>query len=558
MASRDEYLKKLREANATAGLLKGVNAAGQIAGGATTGAQQFSNKVPNQIAEGATTGAQQFSNKVPNQIANGMLAGLQNTINYSQNNNGIPDFNSIISQYKWNTGANLLEPDSPLIQSVNYNNEFSPENTSAMANNIYNEYYAPLVQQQQKLNTQAYRDAAATATAQAGAAGMATGSRGSIQAMNQANREAQDANLVYQMQQQVQAFQDTLNARNLELQNKIQDYANAWEEVSQYGYVVTEKTGQLLGIQPGQQLTTTEYKNIMSTIAARTAEAEAQKVTLAQNQQQLEISAQYQKEQVTNTLYNRLIDMLSRYETVTPEMVELGKQVGMSMQVGDYTTNYMSEAEIQANTQNQTSATDNRVISQLSTNLLPYIQQITGVTNAATFAEYISNQIAAGSTAFQLQQAIKDMSDEELVKIGLSASKESKNSAISMLSKTIGGEGAIFQTQLSDSQKATAINQLQGNGLLTGSYLTAITNYVSSPVLNGYSGGYKTIRVTSNTGNVKDFNLPPTLTAFDSIANKLNLWNTGVGGIGDRFVANQYIRENFYDANGNLLSAIQL
>ena len=39
MASRDEYLKKLREANATAGLLKGVNAAGQIAGGANTGAQ---------------------------------------------------------------------------------------------------------------------------------------------------------------------------------------------------------------------------------------------------------------------------------------------------------------------------------------------------------------------------------------------------------------------------------------------------------------------------------------------------------------------------------------
>lgn len=544
MASRDEYLKKLKETNATAGLLKGVSAIG-------------TSSTAEQIAEGASVGAQQFSNKVPNQIANGMLAGLQNTVKYSQNNNGIPDFNSIISQYKWDTGANLLAPDSPLIQSVNYNNEFSPENTSAMANNIYNEYYAPLVQQQQKLNTQAYRDAAATATAQAGAAGMATGSRGSIQAMNQANREAQDANLTYQMQQQVQAFQDTLNARNLELQNKIQDYANAWEEVSQYGYVVTEKTGQLLGIQPGQQLTTTEYKNIMSTIAARTAEAEAQKVTLAQNQQQLEISAQYQKEQVTNTLYNRLIDMLSRYETVTPEMVELGKQVGMAMQVGDYTTNYMSEAEIQANTQNQTTATDNRVLAQLSTALLPYAQQIAGITNIDLFITDVANKLATGMSAYQVQEYINSLDDKGLESIGLSGTNASKNSAISMISKALGKYGGAMQTELSDAQKDVAVDQL-GVGELSGSYLRAIQNYIMQPFNNKYKGSKKFIRVTSNTGKTEMFMLPATLSDFDKIANTLGIFNSGTGGLGDSVVASQYIRDEFYDANGNLLSAIQL
>lgn len=155
-----------------------------------------------------------------------------------------------IRNYDWGDGSEYLSPDNPMVRPVFYENEFSPDRTMSIASDVYNQYYAPIVQEQQEATTQAYRDSAAEAAATAGAAGMATGSRGAVQLANQANREATAANLQYQQQMQLQAFQDTLNARSLELQNKELDYQNAWQEVSQYGYVVTENTGNLLGIQP--------------------------------------------------------------------------------------------------------------------------------------------------------------------------------------------------------------------------------------------------------------------------------------------------------------------
>ena len=155
-----------------------------------------------------------------------------------------------IRDYNWGDGSQYLTPDNALVRPVVYENEFSPASTMSIASDVYNEYYAPIVAQQQQQTTQEYRNTAQEAAATAGAAGMATGSRGAVQLANQANREATAANLQYQQQMQLQAFQDTLNARQLELENKIQDYQNAWQEVSQYGYVVTEGTGNLLGIEP--------------------------------------------------------------------------------------------------------------------------------------------------------------------------------------------------------------------------------------------------------------------------------------------------------------------
>lgn len=151
------------------------------------------------------------------------------------------------SSYGWDTGATLLAGygnEAPSTRNIVYNNEFSPESTMSMANDIYNEYYAPMVQQQQEMNTRDYQRAANRSIASV------ESDRAQIQLQNQAAREATAANTLYQQQQQAAAFQQTLDARNLELQNKIQDYENAWEEVATYGYVVTENTANLLGIDP--------------------------------------------------------------------------------------------------------------------------------------------------------------------------------------------------------------------------------------------------------------------------------------------------------------------
>lgn len=336
---------------------------------------------------------------------------------------------SNLSQYDWGDGSEYLTPDNPLVRPVVYENEFSPESTMSIASDVYNKYYADMVAEQQRQNTQNYRNTAQEASAVAGAAGMATGSRGAIQLANQANREAQQTNLQYQQQMQLQAFQETLDARNLELQNKIQDYQNAWEEVSQYGYVVTEATGALLGIQPGQQLTTVAYKTAMSNIARNVADINAQKVQLDQQQQQLdqawikfqedvrqfnlgyELDKQSLSMQKDQTIYDRLTDMLQRYDTVTPEMVALGNQVGMRLTVGDSTVNYMSELERYQNNQaaagNQT-YTDSYIKQQLASSYIEGIQRTGKITNASQFATVLADWVTQGVNPLSAMEMVDD------------------------------------------------------------------------------------------------------------------------------------------------------
>ena len=295
---------------------------------------------------------------------------IQDTLPTYNNINSAPTLSPISynptnpSSYGWDTGASLLAGygnEAPSTRNVVYNNEFSPESTMSLANDIYNEYYAPMVQQQQEMNTRDYQRAANRSIASV------ESDRAQIQLQNQAAREATAANTLYQQQQQAAAFQQTIDARNLELQNKIQDYENAWQEVSTYGYVVTENTANLLGIDPGQQLTTLQYKQIMSGIASSVADAEAQKVQLAQQQDELNLRVQelqqsqeqfrlnYEQTQqnINNDLYDRLQNMLQRYDTVTPEMVEMGRQVGMNLTAGDPTYNYQTSSEKLQNLQNR-------------------------------------------------------------------------------------------------------------------------------------------------------------------------------------------------------------
>ena len=599
MASNSDNLKKLKELNASAALL-GVKQGISNRSGS-------SNNIASNVASGAMTGVRGVL--VPDTPISGVISGVRGATTSTQQEqpSTVTPISDILKNYNWSTGNQYLTPDSPLVQPVQYNNEFSPEITAEMSNAIYNQYYAPLVAQQQKLNTQAYRDAAQTATAQAGAAGMATGSRGAIQAMNQANREAQDTNLTYQLQQQQQAFQDTINARKIELDNKVEDYKNAWEEVAKYGYVVSDKTGQLLGIQPGQQLTSIEYKTAMSNIAKNVAEIEADKVKLAQNQQQLDISRQANEETQRASIYNRLVDMLSRYETVTPEMAALGAQVGMAMNVGDYTTNYMSAAEITANKQNQTEATDTRTLQQIATEILPTISKMGGVADSAVFAKYIAREMANGTTAYQVQTNIRNMTEDDAKANGIGNSNAAKNSAINIVNQVMGAQGSIIQSTMSDTDRLNAIKQLYGEGLLTGNYLGDInavfnkssgyTNIVGNATEGGLAGaatgaaigsiipGLGTavggaaggilgstlsvitrsigmanttkkagsigeIAVTNaSTGSTERVKMPSTLTGFNNVAN--DIWGFGTG---DRQLANQFIRETFYDANGNLRS----
>ena len=119
--------------------------------------------------------------------------------------------------YNWGDGSDLLTPDNPLVRPVVYENEFSPDSTTNIATDLYNKYYAPIVQEQQRQTTQQYNDAAVRSSAMMGAYGMSTGSSGAVQLRNQATREATAANLQYQQQMQLQAVQDTIDMRNLEL-----------------------------------------------------------------------------------------------------------------------------------------------------------------------------------------------------------------------------------------------------------------------------------------------------------------------------------------------------
>lgn len=105
----------------------------------------------------------------------------------------------------------------------------------------------------------------------------------------------------------------------------------------------------------------------MSGIASSVADAEAQKVQLAQQQDELNLRVQelqqsqeqfrlnYEQTQqnINNDLYDRLQNMLQRYDTVTPEMVEMGRQVGMNLTAGDPTYNYQTSSEKLQNLQNR-------------------------------------------------------------------------------------------------------------------------------------------------------------------------------------------------------------
>lgn len=434
MASRSENLKKLQNLNAAASLIANKQAISNnqtVKNGANIPSFDYIASATNK--KGDTMGdraRQPVPNSNINQNQNNTNTQLPTPSTIVPTQLTVTPISELLKNYNWGNGSQYLAPDNPLTQDVVYNNEFSPEVTAQMSDAIYNKYYAPIVEQQQRINTQAYRNSAQTATAQAGAAGMATGSRGAIQAMNQANREAQDANLAYQQQQQIQAFKDTIDARNLELQNKIEDYSNAWEEIAKYGYVVSEKTGQLLGIQPGQQLTSIEYKSVMANIANMVAGIEADKVRLAQSQQQMEINKHTANTTDTSNLYSRLIDMLGRYDTVTPEMAALGQQLGMPMNVGDYTSNYMSEADIAASNYNQTSYRDIRTKQQIATTILPGLSGLVGITSPSAFATYLSEQIAGGATTAQIQKNIKDMDKNTLIANGISASNSAKTAAI--------------------------------------------------------------------------------------------------------------------------------
>ena len=404
-------------------------------------------------SEGQTTTNQNRYNEILNQ-RNEMLKniGYSDSNNYTTVGNNVyvgnPTYQQpdAIRDYGWGDGSQYLTPDNPLVRPVVYNNEFSPESTMSIANDVYNEYYAPIVEEQQKQTTQAYRNTAQESAAVAGAAGMATGSRGAVQLANQANREATAANLQYQQQMQLQAFQDTLDARNLELQNKIQDYQNAWQEVSQYGYVVTENTGNLLGIQPGQQLTTYAYKQAMSNIAKNVADINAQKVQLNQQQQQLDQSwiqfqesiRQYEKDftegqrqfdlnyelnkksteaQYDSTIYTRLVDMLGRYDRITPEMANLGAQVGMYLPIGGVSSDYFTEAERAA--ANEASATNQAYLSsaqlqELAQEYMPTVQSSGKIGNASQFSSILAQWQAEGVSALAAINKINDMKNQTI------------------------------------------------------------------------------------------------------------------------------------------------
>lgn len=430
-----------------------------------------------------------------------------------------------IRNYDWGDGSQYLTPDNPLVRPVVYQNEFSPESTMSIANDVYNEYYAPIVNEQQRQTTQEYRNTAEEAAATAGAAGMATGSRGAVQLMNQANREATAANLQYQQQMQLQAFQDTLNARQLELENKIQDYQNAWQEVSQYGYVVTENTGNLLGIEPGQQLTTYAYKQAMSDIARNVADINAQKVTLnqqqqqldqnwaqfqesirqyekdfAENQRQFDLSYELESQQVDNSVYTRLVDMLGRYNTVTPEMASLGRQVGMNLTVGSSTSNYLTEAERLANNQAiygkvEGAGTqyyyDQYQLQQLANSYLPAIQGSGKIGNASQFAAVLAQWKSMGVSPNQAANYIKDKNYEISgmnLRDVIGNVSGSRDAATAIAYQVLGGT----QSQYNAYQTSNALDTLNNYTFLGGFIpglqgLWGVNNLLNSyRMINGY------------------------------------------------------------------------
>lgn len=502
--------------------------------------------------------------------------------------------NAQYRNYDWGDGSNYLNPDNPLVQPVIYNNEFSPASTTSMANDIYNQYYAGIVEQQQNKNTQAYRDTAAQAAATAGAAGMATGSRGSVQLQNQANREAQEANLAYQQQMQLQAFQDTLNARQLELQNKIADYENAWMEVQQYGYVVSEKTGQLLGIQPGQQLTSLDFKETMSNIAVNVANINAQKVQLDQQQQQLDqdwlkfqeqirqyekdfaegkrqfdLSYGLQKQNTNANVYNQLVDMLKRYDTVTPAMAALGAQVGMTLPIGEKTINYLTEAERYATDQylygesamaGGTIGLQNSLLEQQQASTIQGIIQKSGgnVANASLYAALLTQWMNQGVSMSQIQQMIGRAKDEKVTINGqeytlsdiIGTKQGQGNSALAIANQIVGrnatGYGGLNDYDIGKAEKDIRGDLGTAQDMMNLTLRTIPTNQQSR------------ITVTSLNGDKRTFTLPSNINGLLTVVNNMNFGNSGFGSIAGTRNVYSYMADYFYDANGNLKSNVTL
>lgn len=532
-------------------------------------------------------------------VSNGAVTPVFNNAggSYSTIMSGSGSYTQPTAQYRnynWDDGSSNLAPDNPLIQPVVYNNEFSPASTANMANDIYNKYYAGIVEQQQNKNTQAYRDTAQQSAATAGVAGMATGSRGAVQLQNQANREAQEANLAYQQQMQLQAFQDTINARQLELQNKIADYENAWAEVQQYGYVVTEKTGQLLGIQPGQQLTTLDFKNTMSNIAVNVANINAQKVQLDQQQQQLdqdwikfqEQIRQYEKDfaegkrqfdlnydlQKQNTkanVYSQLVDMLQRYDTVTPAMAALGEQVGMTMPIGSSTSDYLTEAERYANNQylygesamagGQTGL-QNSLLEQQQASLIQQQIQASGgnVANAALYSALLSQWKNQGVSMSQIQQMIGNSKDEKVTINGqeytlsdIIGTKQAQGNSALAIANQIVGRNATGYGGLNDYDIGKAEKDIRGD------WGTA-QDMMDLTLRNIPTNQQARIKVTSLNGDTRTFTLPRTVSGLLTVVNNMNGWNSGFGSIAGTRNVYSYMADYFYDANGNLKPEVKL
>lgn len=173
----------------------------------------------------------------------------------------------------------------------------------------------------------------------------------------------------------------------------------------------------------------------MSGIASSVADAEAQKVQLAQQQDNLNLRVQelqqeqeqfrlnYEQNQqsIDNNLYTRLTDMLQRYDTVTPEMTSLARQLGINLRTGDATSNYWTTREQLENMQNQL-GTDiaptisqgqqyirNQLISQQIQEDLTSMTGSSGVKNPSTFANWILNLLNSGMGP----EDIKDSLDAE-------------------------------------------------------------------------------------------------------------------------------------------------
>lgn len=239
-------------------------------------------------------------------------------------------------------------------------------------------------------------------------------------------------------------------------------------------------------------MTTYAYKQAMSDIAANVANINAQKVQLNQQQQELdqnwaqfqESIRQYEKDfaeqqrqfglnyelnkkstqaQYDSSIYERLVDMLGRYNTVTPEMANLGAQVGMNLSVGSSTSNYLTEAERLANNQaiyGQVEGAGNQYyydqyqLSNLSNSILPIVQASGKIGNSAQFATLLSKWLSEGVSATEASNIISkgkysDASGNEIDISGIvGKSWGAKEAAIDAAFRILDTTGTQYQNYL--------------------------------------------------------------------------------------------------------------